>query len=696
MGLCHDLVQATTPDGTFVYTNPSWQTALEYSTEELASVSFFDLLVAADHPKYLSGIASLTAKTSTAVSSESLTSETITLLMRKKSGDWLRATGTLVQDLTPTGEAVVWFIGRPCSMLDDCGGPKTIERTFFDPQELAQVTLHSIGDGVITTDSQGRVEYLNPMAEFLTGWYLDAAKGRFLSAVFQVVDEATRTPLANPVEQVIRDACITNTIDYPLLIGRTGCEYCIDCSSAPIHNQDRKIIGAVIVFRDVTQARRQAQEMSWQATHDAMTGLVNRQQFEHDVLNALKEIYQSCSTHVLCYLDLDHFKVVNDTCGHCAGDELLRQISSEIKRKVRASDIVARLGGDEFGVLLENCSLRQAQHIADGLRESIYNFRFIWEDKIFQVGVSIGLVPLDDINHSLSDVLSAADAACYKAKGQGRNRIHVYHLSDAEVSEQSKVEEWSTRIKNALDQGDFCLYQQPIMSTLLGASVQHQEILLRMMDGPETPILPGAFLPAAKRYGLMPDIDRWVIQSVLAYRQQHPSVLNKRQQPRLFMINIASESIQDDDFCQWLQGELSRFPVLARQICFEISEMTATQDFRQVLAFVRMLKPLGCRVALDNFGTGVYCFKSLQEMPIDYLKIDGMFINQIALDPAAYAIVEAINHIAHTLGIETIAGAVGDVDVQIPLKQIGIDYIQGFGIAEPQPMKTLVPQNLAR
>jgi diguanylate cyclase (GGDEF)-like protein/PAS domain S-box-containing protein len=561
-----------------------------------------------------------------------------------------------------------------------------IEQQLFQEKELAQVTLHSIGDGVITTDAQGRVQYLNPVAEKLTGWHGESAQNRWLSAVFQVVNETTRTPLANPVEQVVRDASIITLEDHSLLLARNGHEYGIDCTAAPIHDRDRQIIGVVIVFRDVTQSRRLAQKVSWQATHDAMTGLVNRHQFEHDVDHALQEIQQRCSTHVLCYLDLDRFKIVNDLCGHQAGDELLRQIAAKIKRQVRASDIVARLGGDEFGILLKDCSLPQAQLIADALRSCIYSFQFVWEGKTFKVGMSIGLVPLDDVGHSFADVINAADAACYAAKDQGRNRIQVYQLSEVDLTQQQSARQWCLKLREALVHNQFCLYQQPITSTTLGSSLQHQEILVRLLDGQGQAILPGAFIPAAERYRLMAEIDQWVIQTLLSHHQDNPRPLNARQQIRLSMLNLASGSIYDDSFCQWLIGELARVPALARQLCFEISETTASQDLHQVSQFVQSLKQLGCRVALDNFGSGVSCFKFLQVLPIDYLKIDGRLVQDIAENPATYAIVEAINHVAHTIGVETIAETVSTPNLQKRLRQIGVDYMQGYGVARPQPL----------
>ncbi|MEM9162382.1 MAG: EAL domain-containing protein [Cyanobacteria bacterium P01_F01_bin.4] len=553
---------------------------------------------------------------------------------------------------------------------------RAIEQKLFQEKELAQVTLHSIDDGVIRTDAQGRIEYLNPAAEKLTGWPLLTAKGLKLSAVFHIVDEATRTPLANPIHQVLQTGHTVNVSDCPRLLARDEQEYGINCSAAPIHNCNRQIMGIVIVFRDVTQSRQLAQKLSWQANHDALTGLVNRARFEQDITEALWDLRPL--THILCFLDLDQFKIVNDTCGHSAGDELLRQVSIILKKQVRASDIVARLGGDEFGILLKDCSLSQAQVIADGLREAVRSFRFVWEEKNFSIGVSIGLVTLDDHGQSLVDVMSAADVACYAAKESGRNRVHIYQLNDAELAQKRNERQWSLRLKEALAQGRFCLHWQPIQATH-GLST-HREILLRMVDEQGSLILPGAFMPAAERYGLMPEIDRWVIQTFLARR-------TAQQGDQLHMLNLSGPSINDPDFCQWLEGELKQVHALAGQLCFEITETAAIANLNQAANFMHRLKQLGCQFALDDFGGGMSCFEFLKELPIDYLKIDGKFIAEIAYDPANYAIVEAINHVGHVMGIKTIAEYVNTPEIRQCLEKIGVDYVQGYTIAKPQPLE---------
>ncbi|MEM9452282.1 MAG: diguanylate cyclase [Cyanobacteria bacterium P01_E01_bin.6] len=346
-------------------------------------------------------------------------------------------------------------------------------------KELAQVTLHSIADAVITTDAIGQVEYFNPVAERLTGWSAAAAKGKQLTDVFNIVNEMTRARVDNPVEQVLHKGCIAGLANHTVLISKDGTEYSIEDSAAPIRDREGQLIGAVMVFHDVTQSRQLSRQLSWQASHDVLTGLVNRRKFEHDLAEALRDVQQENTVHVLCYLDLDQFKVVNDTCGHMAGDELLRQISQLLKGRIRTTDTLARLGGDEFGVLLKNCPLKRAEMIADTLRQAVQTFRFLWQDKAFSIGVSLGLVPLEANHCTLTEALSAADAACYAAKDRGRNRIHIYQVDDSELARQRGERQWSIRIRQALEDNRFCLYRQAIDHTTKAAETHRSYALTK-------------------------------------------------------------------------------------------------------------------------------------------------------------------------------------------------------------------------
>ncbi|NEQ32696.1 MAG: PAS domain S-box protein, partial [Leptolyngbya sp. SIO4C5] len=398
-------------------------------------------------------------------------------------------------------------------IIRDISDRKRSEQALFEEKELAQITLRSIGDAVITTDATGHVVYFNPIAEQLTGWSEAEAKGRPLLEVFQIINEITLEPAPNPVERVLREGVILGLANHTALIHREGTRSSIEDSAAPIRNRKGTVIGAVLVFRDVTQARKLARQISWQANHDTLTGLVNRNYFEQKLTQALESAHQENQHHVLCYLDLDQFKVVNDTCGHIAGDELLRQLARLIRNGIRTIDTLARLGGDEFGILLYQCPLDRAIAIAEELRQAVYQFRFVWENNSFGVGVSIGLVVINADSLNLVSVMSAADAACYAAKDAGRNQVQVYQPDDATLTYQRQERQWSIRVRQALELRQLRLYHQPIVSATNSANQAHTEILLRMVDDAGQLIRPSAFISAAERYDLMPEIDRWVVRN---------------------------------------------------------------------------------------------------------------------------------------------------------------------------------------
>ena len=596
---------------------------------------------------------------------------------------WMLSAGS--PRFLPSGE-LAGFIGSCIDITEH----KQMAQELFREKEQAQVTLHSIGDAVITTNALGQVEYFNPVAERLTGWNATSAKGRLLPEVFHIVNETTRELVENPVEHVLREGCITELANHTVLISRQGREYSIEDSAAPIRDRAGHMIGTVMVFHDVTQSRRLAHRLSWQASHDALTGLTNRRQFEQTLIETLKNIQQDASVHVLCYLDLDQFKVVNDTCGHMAGDELLRQISRLLRGQIRATDTLARLGGDEFGILIKQCPVSRARQIAEKLREVIQNFRFLWQENVFRIGVSIGLVSLDD-SHTLAEVLSAADAACYAAKNRGRNRVHVYQVDDLELAKQRSERQWSVRIRQALEDNRFCLYRQAIVPTTLVSEMQqvHYEILLRMVDEQGDLILPGTFMPAAERYDLMPDIDRWVIRTVFEYlerTQQQPTKIPETILDTLHLINLSGTSVGDAQFLNFLKEQFTQYAISPQAIGFEITETVAIANLEQANHFIHEFKQLGCHFALDDFGSGMSSFGYLKTLPVDYLKIDGKFIEDMGDDPATYAIVEAINHVGHVMGLETIAESVENLTLRKKLVEIGVDYVQGYSIALPCPI----------
>lgn len=552
-------------------------------------------------------------------------------------------------------------------------------------KELAQITLKSIGDAVITTDALGKIEYFNPIAERLTGWQIDLVKGIPLVEVFQIFNEITRQPVENPVEKVLREGDIVGLASHTVLISRDGTEYAIDDSAAPIRDRDGKLLGAVMVFRDVTESRRLERQLSWQAKHDALTGLANRRAFEEMAIEAISSARENVLEHALCYLDLDQFKIVNDTCGHVAGDELLRQIGLLIEQQIRATDTLARLGGDEFGLLLYRCPLPKARQIAESCRQTIQNFRFSWDGKSFSLGVSIGVVAINAETKDLSSILSAADSACYAAKEKGRNSVHVYLPNDLELARQRGERQWIPKIKQALEENRFCLYCQKIMSVKQGFGEDHYEILLRKFDERGEIVLPMAFIPAAERYDLMPEIDRWVISNFFANYHNFCEI-ERRKCAKVYAINLSGASVNNREFFSFLSEQFARYPIPPETICFEITETTAIANLNQAVQFIENLKALGCRFALDDFGSGMSSLAYLKNLPVDYLKIDGSFVKNLIGNPIDYAIVDCFNRLSHVMGIQTIAEFVDNQATLEKLQHIGVDYAQGYGIAKPSPL----------
>jgi diguanylate cyclase (GGDEF)-like protein len=437
----------------------------------------------------------------------------------------------------------------------------------------------------------------------------------------------------------------------------------------------------------VTGQRRLAEQLAHEATHDKLTGLVNRHEFERRLQRALATANRQ-SPHALLYLDVDQFKVVNDTCGHTAGDELLRQVSALLRAKVRARDTLARLGGDEFGVVLQHCPLGEAKRIAHTLREVIQNFRFGWLDKSFSLGVSIGLVAITSSDDTMELVLSAADSACYAAKERGRNRVHVYQLDDSEVVRRSGEMHWLPRIQRALEENRFCLYYQPIRPISPDADRPAQrEVLVRMIDEKGQVVPPGAFLPAAERYGQMLAIDRWVVSKSLSALAGPIAGSGSVS----FAINISGQSAGAPQFLEFVTEEIDRHHIAPDRICFEITETAAVSELNHVLKFMEELKVRGCRFALDDFGTGLASFSYLKTLPVDYLKIDGCFVRDLVADKTDRAMVEAIHRIGHVMGLRTVAEWVQDSRTLHALANIGVDYAQGYALGRPRPM--FIPDN---
>src|SRR5271167_2142644 len=587
-----------------------------------------------------------------------------------------------------------WVISRAKAKVDEKGRllrlvgvelditeRKLYEEALFREKESAQITLQSIGDGVITTDEKGVIDYLNPVAEALTGWRLEDSQGRAIEEIFRAFHEETCEPLENPLSVAIRRTRSIKSVRPMLLIRRDGNEIYVESTASPIRDGSGAVSGGVLVFHDVSEARELNRRLSYHASHDVLTGLVNRREFENRMERALKSAKARETSYALCCLDLDQFKIVNDTCGHSAGDALLGQVGALLKSKVRWRDTLARLGGDEFGILLESCSLDEAMRTAEALREAVRNFKFTWEERTFRLGASIGVVPITADNADVASVLSAADSACQAAKEAGRNRVHSFEENDIDLMRRRREMQWAARINNALEEGRFELFRQTILPLQTVETGAHYELLLRMRDEAAKIVASDKVMTAAERYGITPSIDRWVIENAFRWLV---SEADEREKLTMCSINLSGQSLGDDKFLPYVIDQFHRSGLDATKICFEITETAAIASFSQANRFIQALKELGCKFALDDFGTGLSSFGYLKHFPVDYLKIDGSFVKEILHDPIDREMVRSINEIGHLTGKQTIAEFAENQEIINMLQSLGVDYAQGYGVSQPQ------------
>ncbi|CAG2148437.1 hypothetical protein LMG31506_03824 [Cupriavidus yeoncheonensis] len=597
---------------------------------------------------------------------------------------WVRARGRLVRG--ENGRVM-----RMAGSLTDISEHKRYEVQLFAEKERAQVTLQAIGDAVVTTDVWGRIESLNPAAEALTGWSEAEARGRPLEQVCALCEEGSQAPLRKLVALALQQRWPGVTA---LLAGRGGRTVAVKPSVALIRDRAAQAIGVVVVLHDVSQEREHAARLAHEASHDALTGLLNRTEFERRLAAAIARMQEAGGTHALMYLDLDQFKVVNDTCGHAAGDELIRQIAAIMRGQLRKGDTLARLGGDEFGILLEHCVAPDGERQAEALRRAVAGFRFTHRQRTFAVGASIGLVALDAGTGGVAEALSAADAACYVAKENGRNRVQVYHPKDSVVQARHGEMEWVSRVHAALAAGRFCLYAQeivPLQGERRGG--RHIELLLRMVDERNQLVPPMAFVPACERYNLMPMIDRWVVETAFAAlarrRAEHGEHI------ALCAINLSASSLADVRFPAFVRDQAQRTGIALSGICFEITETAAIANLTQAAAFIEQMQRLGCVFALDDFGAGMASFTYLKHLPAAYLKIDGSFVRAMLDDPVNQVMVEVIQRIGHATGKKTIAEYVETEAMLARLRELGVDFAQGHHIAMPRPFASGLRQDPA-
>jgi diguanylate cyclase (GGDEF)-like protein/PAS domain S-box-containing protein len=574
------------------------------------------------------------------------------------------------------------------TLSDEVAQRMRIEQALHAEKERVEVTLHSIGDAVIATDAKAVVEYLNPAAERMTEWTVEEARGKPVNEVFKVFNVETRQPESNPVERCLETGQMLEVTKPLLLISRLGREYAIADSVAPIRDPQDHVQGAVLVFHDVTETHRMARAAEYQASHDSLTGLVNRAEFEKRVERALASSKQYGRQHALCYLDLDQFKVVNDTCGHRAGDVLLRGLTSLLAHAVRERDTLARLGGDEFGLLLENCPLPKSVQIAEALVGLVRDYRFEWDAKPFTVGVSIGLVPVAGQVETADVLLAHADAACYAAKELGRNRVHVYQADDSGADPHHRAILRVTDIRTAIDRDRFQLFSQPIWTVDSDPPrLTAHELLLRMVDNNGALVQPGFFIPVAERFGLMDKIDHWVIEHT--FRSYH-SLFPGDSSPSI-AINLSGNVLGEEKLLSFLHGQFDTHQIAPNKVCFEITETAAIRNISAAKLLIKELRGRGCKFALDDFGSGLSSFGYLKALPVDYLKIDGSLVRRIAEESTDRAMVEAINRLAHQMGMHTIAEYVESTQCLQVLREIGVDQAQGYALGMPTRVYQVAP-----
>jgi diguanylate cyclase len=593
----------------------------------------------------------------------------------------LRGSGRVLRD--GAGQAL-----RLSGVCWDVSEERRLQQQLEEQHELLEVTLQSIADAVLTTDAQGRVTWLNPVAQRLTGWTAEEARGQPSSQVFQARREDGLEALPDPVQQCLNSGLPTQLPPGAVLQARDGEQRAVDDSVAPIRGNAGQVFGTVLVFRDVTQQRRQFDEIRWRASHDSLTGLVNRAEFGQRLARTFERARRDCSQHALLALDLDRFKLINDHCGHADGDEVLRQVAQRLEAGVRGRDTVARLGGDEFAAILENCSLEEALTVAQKLCNTLDEFRHLHGEQSFRIGASIGVAPLDGRWPDAETALREADACCLFAKEQGRNRVQVWAPNDATLRAHQSEHRWATRLQQALDEDRFELDLQRVLPAqrVNEDGRLRGELLLRLRERDGSRVAPGAFLPAAERFHIAPRIDRWVLRQAV-------SLLQRRGSPDIasLSVNLSGLTLQDAAFHEEARALLIGLgPVRAQALCLEITETAVITRLSDAAHFITQMRALGARIALDDFGAGASSYSYLKALPVDVLKINGQFIRSLLTDPLDQVAVRSFVDVARALALTTIAQCVETPEVLRELVRLGVGEVQGFLLHRPEPIAGLL------
>lgn len=559
----------------------------------------------------------------------------------------------------------------------------TLKNALRVQHERLKVTMDSIGDAVITTNALGQIDYLNPIAQKMTGWTLEEALGQPLNQVFNIINEKTRLPCPDPVQLCLTENRIFGLAEDTVLINKHGIEFGISDSAAPIRGKQNEVLGVVLVFHDVTQQRQMANEISFRASHDLLTGLLNRSEFEKVLSNHLGNHRVPFQMGALLFIDLDQFKLINDNCGHAAGDTVLREIAQLFLSCVRSSDSVARIGGDEFAIILAKCDIEKAMNLAKMICRQVDQYRFFYAQQKYRIGASIGLVLIDDQWSNINDIMQAADSACYEAKRSGKNRVHPYYDQLSAVDSNRNQIQWAGRLEQALEEQRFFLYFQYIRASNVQA-FKHIEILLRLMDQNGQIIEPNVFLPAAERFNLIGRIDRWVITEVMTLISNNHERLKNIE---TIAINLSGHSISDLSFHQFALQLMDAAPSCAKRLCIEITETVAITNISYAKKFIQSMKQYGVRFSLDDFGSGMSSFGYLNNLPVDYLKIDGQFIEDVIENKIGQSIVRCICDVAKVTHAKTIAECVSSPQTAAFLTEMGVHFLQGHMIHQPEPFK---------
>ena len=551
-------------------------------------------------------------------------------------------------------------------------------------KQQAEITLQSIGEGVISTDQFGRVVYMNPVAEIYTGWLADDIKGKHLSMVLNLVDESSHIKLSNPIEQCIESNTTVNSSDNSILIRRDGLEYAIEYSATPIKQENNTLTGSVMIFRDVKEKRSMEKNLNWQAKHDPLTGLINRREFDDRLNKIISSSNKSDREHVVCYIDLDRFKLVNDSCGHQAGDELLKKISDRLKKIARDTDTVARLGGDEFAVIMYSCNLDKAKLISEIFREEVFNTKFDWHGKSISITASIGIVPLNVSTTSLTDLKRVADLICCRAKDSGGNRIEILESGKSNFKKHTGDLKILEELQKSLEKESFKIYTQKIKPLDDLNDILFYEVLLRMKNT-EGDILPASsFLHAAETYHMLSAIDDWVLKVVMEMIAYGNPLFNKA---HMISINLSQQSVLNENFIKYAVDTFNDYDIPAGNICFEINETQFYDNMERFKRFVTLMKRQGCKIALDNFNYNPVSINLVKQLNIDYIKVDARQFSNISVEKNHdYKLLESINDINHLIGAQTIMKCIDSDNIIKPSFQIGADFIQGIFIDPPQAL----------